>query len=132
MRKPRVQGDVAAVVGDLELVVDVGPLGGVEVIERQPKSVMKSLTSWDGVMLTTRRRSPGQVWQFHGHLVAGDDVGEDRRQGQQFGGEVAELSDSGHGPQAGAGGVDFHGAHWGGGEGGTPPVVDVGDTGGGE
>ena len=50
---------------------------------------------------------PGaQRRQLDGHLVAGDDVGIDRGQGQQCG-QVGELADSRDGPQLGAGRVDL-------------------------
>lgn len=94
---------------------------------RWARSVMKSFTSWLGVMVMVRR-PPARFGKREscsaaGDLVTGDDVGEHRGQGEEFL-EVGELADAGHRVQAGAGRVGFHGADLGGE--GVSPVVDVG------
>ena len=118
----RVETGFAAIVGDFQDVVAgkvfrIESAGSVaEVGDEVPKGLVGGDAD-DGALAVV-----AEFGQFQADLVAGDDIGEDRRDTQQLL-EVAEFSDSGDWLELCAGRVDFDGVDGGGER--RCPVVDV-------
>ena len=104
----RVQRHVATVGGDLECVVP-RRFAGVEVVHPPAQIGDEVLDFGVGLQGDHLPAAAAQFRQRGRHLVAGDHVGEHRRDGQQVR-DVGVLADPGDRPQLGSGRVHFHGA----------------------
>ena len=101
----RVEGDVAAVVGDLEGVVEVHP-AGVESVGAVAKILDEVLDLLAGLEVHDDVASGALCGQIHRHLIAGDGVGELADHADQVT-DVGELADSGDRAQLRARRVEF-------------------------